>query len=1349
MRPFDPPAQGDTGVQIDFDARRARYLECLAVRAFLKADAYDRWKAGKGEVTLCDAVAAVGLRALDPGLEDVRDSLAELPPDEQTSRLRDRLKADDRTGALARAILARGHPERVDEIFGWSRTGIDRSAYWAPQLESVHMEYLLDTADFGANELLRILYLLAEVPEHLRDDARRWRDPETLGCDPNFPQDGAERLRATFTEFKYWFDDPFRCSEFTGRAKEIREQSTDEGKRINHHEKMDPGADMTYWSENHRLLFGAAEYLAGQYWPDDMFVSARRYRKEGPDGPTRKGDVAGADHRERGRRRVLRWLNERLRMGFAEWNAPGYYVEDVLPLVNLADFSTDEAVRTRAAMVLDVLVLDLALHQMGGAFAGSAGRAYFEHKNCVWDQSVRDCAELVFGNRGHFVAPSNAAIFLATSPVYDPPDVLVELGARPPDRFTSRSRVSITFEEAAEYGVGFRSPDDMEFWWSRAAYATKQTIVASKQVATDNGLRDTPPFKDILPMIESAAKAIDTAEDVGAGILGGIGGAVVGFAVGGPVGAIAGGAAGAYAGANEPDFDLADAADMASVITEGSVLTRANLYAHRSGDALLASVQDFRRGQLNFQSWPCVAALSNGAMVWTTYPSAGSRLKLGLGSTTWALIGAVVGGPIGLGVGALFMPDVDLVDEELFKADDHNGPNWWTGNVVQPRVVQQYGAAIAAYQAKDIQKLLFGQRTHAWFPRNQFDRTIGPVSGRCNLDSARWFFGSAGDGYVALLCAREATWTDNGDGKDKEIRAEGPSNVFITQIGSASEFGSFEGFMAAVTTARVRISGLHGVGELACGYDVPHGERLALHYDGSSRYGGRPAIEDEFPRMRNPFARIAWQQDRYAVQARGKSLVHDVVAGTRTLGGERAAIDHDTPLTFYAQNMGLLPGPLYKGIDRDRALDHLIGVLRERKPDLVGLSEMWSDGDRDRVVGELKDVYPHSLDGPHDPLVETPLGDLEAMGGGLLLLSRHPVVSKSSTVYRRCSGDDCLASKGALHARVQPRGHPCAVDVFLTHTQAPHPTLLGTTGGARAAVEAQIRHLAAFVRACRDAVCPAVLFGDFNVDYYGHRDLYDFLVATLGAPVDLEPVVPFDGRARPLATSESDDGVVSSFHGGHPLRAGDDGERFGKTAERLDYIFAFPGLLYAQHPASSRVVVEQWEPGRDMSDHYGVEGFIDVTTQFLPRDRPIVSVKVQPLGFQCLQTTSGPGDDEVAFTLTARPVPGAAASLTTPEIDDVEAGTGHAFDVAPFEIADPQDGLDLTVEGREIDSLSADDLLGRATLSYSRDELAAMADRGPARVAFPRLEGDGGEYVVELEISVDAPADAGRKPAHE
>ena len=40
----------------------------------------------------------------------------------------------------------------------------------------------------------------------------------------------------------------------------------------------------------------------------------------------------------------------------------------------------------------------------------------------------------------------------------------------------------------------------MEFWWSRAAFATKQTILTSRRVAAEAGLMDTPPFSKILPL---------------------------------------------------------------------------------------------------------------------------------------------------------------------------------------------------------------------------------------------------------------------------------------------------------------------------------------------------------------------------------------------------------------------------------------------------------------------------------------------------------------------------------------------------------------------------------------------------------------------------------------------------------------------------------------------------------------------------------------------------------------------------------------------------------------------------------------------------------------------------------
>ncbi|WP_165968853.1 endonuclease/exonuclease/phosphatase family protein [Actinomadura sp. KC06] len=1329
MDPFDRRPFGLTGDQMAYDRRRLRYLECIVKRAYVNGEALDRWDAKElaenpvdkpdgdppekvsgmqaGYLTACDAAAELGIEHLDEGLIVTIERRSRLSPPERDRLLRAELMTkDDRHTALARALLVRACPDRADELFGWQRVGVSPVDYWTKQVTSVHMQYLLETADFGANELIRHLYLLGETPAHLTDVARLWRDAEHMGRDPNFPSEAEAVLRSQYTSFKYWWDDPFRCDEFTGHALAVRGQANVEARAVNPHEAMSPGRDMTYWSENHRLLFAAAEYLAGQYWPDDMFVSARQHRTN---PAPRHGDMTGQQHVAHARTRVLRWLNERLELGFAEWNAPGYYAEDLLPLVNLADFAGEEEIRTRAAMVLDLLAYDIAVSSCGGAFAGSAGRAYFEQKSCVWRQSVRDSAEVLFGAKGHFTGSSGPAVFLATSPVYRPPDVLLRIASVPPSRFTNHARVSIDFHEAKDYGVGFETSDDMEFWWSRAAFATKQTIVGSRKAATEAGLLKTPPFDAIFEKFSDLTPSAATQQLGASGA-----GAMIGWAFGGPAGGFAGGVIGGLYGLFSEDIVEADMADLASVISEGSVLSRANVYQHRIDGALLSSVQNYRPGQLNLQNWPCVAALGNGAMVWTTYPSAGSRLKFHVDLPALPVIN---------------------VDEPIFAAD-HDGPNWWTGNAVQPRVAQRRGAAIIAYQAKKIQKLLFGERTHAWFPKNQFDEVRGPAPANCNHEAARWFFGQAGDGYVGLLCPREANWADFGPWKDKEIRAEGPRNIFVMQIGNAEEFGTFDGFVTAVSRARVYISGLHNrFGDLACHYDIPNADRLELHYDDNQvRYAGLAFNDTEFPRLRSPFGRITWRQQRYAIQHDGESVVHDVTAGTRKVGKARTALEHDTPLLFYGQNMALLPSLLYKGIDRDGVLEHLLSVLRTRQPDVVGLSEMWVAEERERLQKQLRDLYPYMTEGPHE--ADLPILDEDVLsGGGLLLLSRHPIVASHQTVYRACSGDDCATNKGVLHARVQSVGHPCAVDVFLTHAQAPAPTVGGSRAKARKAVRAQIQQLAAFIAGCRDLTAPAIALGDFNVDRFSDPELYDYLVSALGYPHDTEPSMPTDSGFRRLtATSESDEGVISSFHKNHPARQPDDPARFSVTSQRLDYLFSFAGALYTQNVASARVVLEQWRSGRDMSDHYGIEATIDTTTQLLPAQQPINQVSVRATGFRCLTPTGGIGDDEVQFRVSARASTGAHGSVVLPRYKEVAAGTARGFETEPIVFGDPGEDLAVVGGGKEIDTF-VDDSLGATRLELERDVLLALQGKGSTAMSLPLLTGEG-EYVLDLAITV-------------
>ena len=106
------------------------------------------------------------------------------------------------------------------------------------------------------------------------------------------------------------------------------------------------------------------------------------------------------------------------------------------------------------------------------------------------------------------------------------------------------------------------------------------------------------------------------------------------------------------------------------------------------------------------------------------------------------------------------------------------------------------------------------------------------------------------------------------------------------------------------------------------------------------------------------------------------------------------------------------------------------------------------------------------------------------------------------------------------------------------------------------------------------------------------------------------------------------------------------------------------------------------------------------------------------------------------FTLSAKTAHGEMHSLGSPEVEDVSAGTRHDFTLARLRLSDPGDELSLSITGNEIDDLSADDSLGRTRLVFDRQELLALLANDSASLAFPVLRGDGGEYVVEIDLRV-------------
>jgi glycerophosphoryl diester phosphodiesterase len=779
------------------------------------------------------------------------------------------LSENDPYQGIARLDLAAADPTRQRELFGWTTPDPGnlvavaafeeaKTAYWAGVCKSAlnHLEIFRETADFKAADLLRLLYLAGETPLHLRTGALRWRASGSLERDINFSAQIEEHIEKALLEFKFWVDDPFFVDGSFNPLDNDRIRALRKARGEN---EGDLDFEMTFWSENHQVLFESSEYLAGQWMPEEAFRAGLRYRGEGPAG-TRPGDMTGQQRMRHVRTRLIRWLDDRLRLGFSEWNGPGYYQEDFPPLFNLADFCLDEEIRTRARMVLDLLMFDLARFNLLGSFGVTAGRCYAEHKICGYDQSVGDLVEVAFGTRGGVIVDgdSTSAGAFASSRGYDLPDVLVKIGQDRPVHLIDRSRVSLSFSEAPIYGTGFKTLEDAMFWWSRGAYFTKQMLHCTRRIADRYHLSKSDPFGKLLPAFAAIAAAVGAGEAA--------------LAIAFPPALLLTGI---------PGEDESEIADTLSPMTEGSALTRANLYTYRNRDAMLSSAQNWRVGQFNFQSHVCQATLSPGATVWTSHPSSGAYIDLsGAGFIAGEMVGALAGIPL---VGGIIGGNLASDPQELWDPKMHDGPNWWTGSVTLPRVVQREGAAILAYQPGEIVRRLFGELTHAWFPRPAFDEgSVFQRSANCNVDDALWTFGKVGNGYVALFSARPVRWTTTGPWANKELLAEAGRNIFIIQVGNQDEFGSYEHFVAKVSHARVHVNGLRwSPSDFECSYDIPspNGGRLELHHDDDQvRYNGARFSDDFFPRFETPYVkcgRVSWGQYHYTIAFGDHNLTHD------------------------------------------------------------------------------------------------------------------------------------------------------------------------------------------------------------------------------------------------------------------------------------------------------------------------------------------------------------------------------------------------------------------------------------------------------------------------------------------
>lgn len=261
-------------------------------------------------------------------------------------------------------------------------------------------------------------------------------------------------------------------------------------------------------------------------------------------------------------------------------------------------------------------------------------------------------------------------------------------------------------------------------------------------------------------------------------------------------------------------------------------------------------------------------------------------------------------------------------------------------------------------------------------------------------------------------------------------------------------------------------------------------------------------------------------------------------------------------------------------------LDAIIGHINSRSidADVIGLTEVWADASKKKIIDKVKAKYPFSFFNKTSSL---------QMGDGLLLLSKVALEQPSFEAFSNLNGFDSLSQKGILSAAIQPAGQPKKVLVILAHTQS------GEAPDDVAARADNIQQLTRRVNSLKaGGIGNIILMGDLNV---------------IAEDSNAKPTAEYQQRLLPAMKSV---GLTEIYRKLHAAAATDPGFTYdgpknpliktfaaGDAAlrQRLDYIFT-SGM-----PVGTGVVPVFSYPSASLrasiptSDHFPVAGSIDAS----------------------------------------------------------------------------------------------------------------------------------------------------------
>jgi hypothetical protein len=254
-----------------------------------------------------------------------------------------------------------------------------------------------DCADFVIQGILRLMF---------------WeRDQRHLSPEINAV------MKETVLGFKYWIDEPGDTVMYMG-------------------------------SENHRLLFHVAEWMAGFLFPTQVFSNSGQN---------------GLFHYQKAFVYITEWLRQRGRFGFDEWHSNSYFPICIAPLLNVYDFALIEGqykLRQMLSAVLDEMFFTLASDSFQGIWGTTHGRSYGIYVKYPDFEGTSALAWLLFGNGSLTAGTSGMAPVCLGTSTYTPPKVIFDMATDTTSVVQAKERHGIlrTSARHADFAV-YRTPD--------------------------------------------------------------------------------------------------------------------------------------------------------------------------------------------------------------------------------------------------------------------------------------------------------------------------------------------------------------------------------------------------------------------------------------------------------------------------------------------------------------------------------------------------------------------------------------------------------------------------------------------------------------------------------------------------------------------------------------------------------------------------------------------------------------------------------------------------------------------------------------------------------------------------